>query len=62
MDELPADLRAFLRNHPFLQYTDGNKVSDKLQPWMHNPCIVTLAVLLISVNVIVKCAVMARCV
>lgn len=27
MDELPADLKAFLLNHPFLQLTDGNKVS-----------------------------------
>ncbi|XP_069027969.1 surfeit locus protein 2 [Embiotoca jacksoni] len=26
MDELPADLRAFLSNHPFLQLTDGKKV------------------------------------
>lgn len=26
MDELPADLRAFLLNHPFLQLTDGKKI------------------------------------
>lgn len=26
MDELPADLTAFLRNHPFLQLTDGKKI------------------------------------
>lgn len=27
MDELPEDLKAFLLNHPFLQLTDGKKVS-----------------------------------
>ncbi|XP_070780989.1 surfeit locus protein 2 [Enoplosus armatus] len=26
MDELPADLRVFLLNHPFLQLTDGKKI------------------------------------
>ncbi|XP_030598890.1 surfeit locus protein 2 [Archocentrus centrarchus] len=26
MDELPADLRAFLLNHPFLELTDGKKI------------------------------------
>ncbi|KAI3362329.1 hypothetical protein L3Q82_012640 [Scortum barcoo] len=26
MDELPADLKAFLLNHPFLQLTDGKKI------------------------------------
>ncbi|XP_054468802.1 surfeit locus protein 2 [Anoplopoma fimbria] len=26
MDELPADLQAFLLNHPFLQVTDGKKI------------------------------------
>ncbi|XP_010737006.2 surfeit locus protein 2 [Larimichthys crocea] len=26
MEELPADLRAFLVNHPFLQLTDGKKI------------------------------------
>ncbi|GAA6217145.1 surfeit locus protein 2 [Lates japonicus] len=26
MDDLPADLRAFLPNHPFLQLTDGKKI------------------------------------
>ncbi|KAF7657086.1 hypothetical protein LDENG_00031800 [Lucifuga dentata] len=26
MEDLPADLKAFLRNHPFLQLTDGKKL------------------------------------
>ena len=30
MDELPADLRTFLNNHPFLQLTDGKKVSEQI--------------------------------
>lgn len=30
MDELPSDLRAFLLNHPFLQLTDGKKVSEPI--------------------------------
>lgn len=40
MDELPVDLKDFLLKHPFLQLTDGKKVS-RLQ--MH---FVMLAVLL----------------
>ncbi|XP_029372137.1 surfeit locus protein 2 [Echeneis naucrates] len=30
MDELPKDLRAFLLNHPFLQFTDGKKIKCSL--------------------------------
>lgn len=44
MDELPADLKAFLLNHPFLQLTGGKKVS-RLR--MHS---VMLAVLLLCVR------------
>lgn len=44
MDDLPADLKAFLLNHPFLQLTDGKKVS-RLR--MHSAM---LAVLLLSVR------------
>lgn len=44
MDDLPVDLKAFLLNHPFLQLTDGKKVS-RLQ--MH---FVMLAVLLLSLR------------
>lgn len=32
MDELPADLKAFLLNHPFLQLTDAKKVSELIAP------------------------------
>lgn len=32
MDELPADLRALILNHPFLQLTDGKKVSEQITP------------------------------
>lgn len=28
MEELPADVKAFLLNHPFLQFTDGKKVGE----------------------------------
>lgn len=35
MDELPADLRAFLLNHPFLQLTDDKKVSEQNGTTLH---------------------------
>lgn len=44
MDELPVDLKAFLLNHPFLQLTDGKKVSRLQMPF------VMLAVLLLSLR------------
>lgn len=61
MDELPADLRAFLLNHPFLQLTDGKKVSGQIKShYMKDTCSynVMLAVLLM---LCVMCSVMARC-